>query len=201
MAHIDTAARVLEVGAGIGTITSQLEAGRELVVALEVDPFYIDRLTRRFRDKPHVRPTLSDVADTDWERLRSDRIDTVVLSNVLEHIEDDAGAVAGFRRLLPPGGRVVIMVPALPALFGAMDEAVGHFRRYSREGLGRLLESGGFGVERLDWMNLASIPGWFVNGRVFRRLYDRVQPLIGRVEGLLPRLPVEMNLFAVARVP
>ena len=50
-------------------------------------------------------------------------------------------------------------------------------------------------------MNLASIPGWFVNGRVFRRLYDRVQPLIGRVEGLLPRLPVGMNLFAVARVP
>ncbi|MHB8879112.1 MAG: methyltransferase domain-containing protein [Myxococcaceae bacterium] len=156
-----------------------------------------------------MRPTLSDVADTDWERLRGERIDTVVLSNVLEHIEDDAGAVAGFRRLLPPGGRVVILVPALPSLFGAMDEAVGHFRRYSREGLQQLLDGGGFEVERLEWMNLASIPGWFVNGRVFRRrsvpplqlrLYDRVLPLIGRLEGLMPRLPVGMNLFAVARV-
>jgi SAM-dependent methyltransferase len=203
-------ARILEVGAGIGTITAQLEAGRELVVALEVDPFYIERLKRRFRDKPHVRPTFTDVADTDWERLREDRIDTVVLSNVLEHIEDDAGAVAGFKRLLPPGGRVVILVPAMPALFGAMDEAVGHFRRYSREGLRALLEGDGFQVEQLDFMNLVSIPGWFMNGRVFRRrsvpplqlrLYDRVHPLIEKAEGLLPRLPVGMNLFAVARVP
>ena len=54
-----------------------------------------------------------------------------MLSNVLEHIEDDAAAVRRFRSVLPEGGRLVILVPALPALYGSIDEAIGHFRRYT----------------------------------------------------------------------
>ncbi len=202
--------RVLEVGAGIGTITAQLEAGRELVVALEMEPFYVERLERRFRGKEHVRPMLQDVAHTDWDGLRKERIDTVVLSNVLEHIEGDAAAVEGFRQLLPPGGRLVVLVPALSWLFGSMDEAVGHHRRYDDNSLRALLEGAGLEVERLEWMNLVGIPGWLVNSRLLRRrsmpvlqlrLYDQVAPWLARAEAMFPRLPIGMSLFAVARAP
>jgi SAM-dependent methyltransferase len=201
-------ARVLEVGAGIGTITAQLEAGRERMIALEVEPFYVERLTNRFRGKPHVRPYLADVALADWESLRSERLDTLVLSNVLEHIEDDAAAVRRFRQVLVDGGRALFLVPALPALFGALDEAVGHFRRYTPESLRTVLEGNGFVLEKLEFMNLVGIPGWFFNGRVLRRrvlpplqlrLYDQLAPYLARAEGLLPSLPVGMSLFAVAR--
>src|SRR5207342_717968 len=61
--------RVLEVGAGIGTITQEIEPGAELVIALEVDRFYVDRLKNLFRGKPHVRPYLSNVEMADWETL------------------------------------------------------------------------------------------------------------------------------------
>ena len=199
--------RVLEIGSGIGTITEKLEPGLELLIALEVDRFYVDRLKNKFRGKPHVRPYLSDVALADWEALKAERLDTIVLSNVLEHIPDDASAVRRFRQILPPGGRVVVLVPALPQLFGSIDEAVGHYRRYTREGLRQVLEGNGFQVERLEWMNLVGIPGWFMNSRVMRRrsvpkfqlkVYDRLAPLLARTESRV-KLPVGMSLFAVAR--
>jgi SAM-dependent methyltransferase len=200
--------RVLEIGAGIGTITQELEAGLELLVALEVDRFYVDRLKNKFRGKPHVRPYLSDVALADWESLKAERLDTIVLSNVLEHIPDDGAAVRRFRQILPEGGKVVVLVPALPQLFGAIDEAVGHHRRYTPETLRRVLENNGFTVDTLEWMNLVGIPGWFMNSRVMRRrsvpklqlkLYDRLAPWLARAESHV-KLPVGMSLFAVARV-
>jgi SAM-dependent methyltransferase len=199
--------RVLEIGAGIGTITEKLEPGRELLIALEVERFYVDRLKNKFRGRPHVRPYLSDVALADWESLKAERLDTIVLSNVLEHIPDDASAVRRFRQILPPGGRVVVLVPALPQIFGSIDEAVGHHRRYTRESLLQVLEGNGFEVERLEWMNLVGIPGWFMNSRVMRRravpkfqlkVYDRLAPLLARAESRVT-LPVGMSLFAVAR--
>lgn len=201
--------RVLEVGAGIGTITRQIEDACELLIALEVDPFYVDRLKNQFRGKPHVRPYLSDVALADWEALRAERIDSVVLSNVLEHIPDDAGAVRRFAQVLQPGGALLILVPALPRLYGSIDEAVGHHRRYTPEALREVLEGAGFTVERLSWMNLLGIPGWFVNGRLLKRrvvpplqlkLYDQLAPLLAEAESHV-KMPIGMSLFAVARLP
>lgn len=198
--------RVLEIGAGIGTITREIEPGRELVVALEVEDFYVQKLRTAFAGKPHVRPYLSDVALADWTSLRAERLDSILLSNVLEHIPDDAGAVRRFREILDPGGRLVLFVPALQVLFGSMDEAVGHYRRYSPATLRAVVESNGFRIRTLEWMNVVGIPGWFLNGRVFKRravpelqlkLYDRIAPLLARLESKV-KLPIGMSLFMVA---
>lgn len=199
--------RVLEIGAGIGTITEQIAADRELLIAMEVEPRYVDRLARRFADRPNVRPYLSDVDRAAWDALSEERLDSVVLSNVLEHLQDDAGAVRNFRRVLPPEGRLVVFVPALPFLMGSLDRAVGHHRRYTPSSLRTVLENNGFRVERMEWMNLVGIPGWFLNGRVFKRrglpplqlkLYDRVAPLLAAAESRLS-LPIGMSLLAVGR--
>jgi SAM-dependent methyltransferase len=200
--------RVLEVGAGIGTITSQIAVGRDLVVALEMDRFYYDRLRNLFAHMPQVVPHLSGVEKADWERLRQYDFDSVLLSNVLEHIADDREAVLNFRSVLKPGGRLVILVPAIPALFGTMDEAVGHYRRYTRRALRELLTGCGFTLEALEPMNVLGIPGWFVNGRLLRRravpplqlrAYDLVAPLVAMIEDRLkPRWG--MSLLAVGRI-
>ncbi len=198
--------RILEVGAGIGTITRQIAAGREKVVALEVEPAYVEKLRVTFAGT-NVTPLLASVETADWASLAAHRFDTVVLSNVLEHIEDDLGAVSNFGRVLQPGGRLVVLVPALPLLYGSLDEAVGHHRRYTRETLTAVLTSGGFAVEHLEWLNLFSMLGWFVNGRIFKRrtvspaqlaLYDRVAPLLAALEDRL-HVPIGMSLLAVGR--
>jgi SAM-dependent methyltransferase len=197
----------LEVGAGLGTITEQLVPGREQVIALEVQDFFVERLRKRFRDVPTVKPYLSGVELADWKALAKERVETVVLSNVLEHIEDDAQAVRNFRHVLSPGGKLLILVPALPALFGSLDTSVGHFRRYTPETLRTVLTQNGFELESMEWLNMLGIPGWFVNGRVFRRkrlpafqlkVFDAVLPWVARLESRV-RLPVGMSLFAVAR--
>lgn len=199
--------RVLEVGAGIGTISELIEHGRELVVAMEMEPTYVARMQERFAARPHIRPLHSTVGRTDWEQLRAFSFDSILLSNVLEHIEDDLGALRDFRSVLQPGGTLVIFVPALPFLFGSIDEAVGHHRRYTRDGLAEVISGAGFELSSLEWMNLVGIPGWFLNNRVIRRrevprnqlrLYDAVAPTLARLEERV-RLPIGMSLFAVAR--
>lgn len=201
--------RVLEVGAGIGTITSLIEKQRELLVALEMEPTYVRRMQERFASRPHIRPLQSTVGSTDWEALRGFGFDSILLSNVLEHIEDDVTALKEFRSILQPGGTLVLFVPALPFLFGSIDEAVGHFRRYSRGALSEVVSRAGFELSHLEWMNLIGIPGWFLNNRILKRrevprgqlrLYDAVAPTLARLEQRV-RLPIGMSLFAVARVP
>jgi len=199
--------RVLEIGAGIGTMTRQIAPGRDLVVALEVDRFYYDRLCNLFAHLPQVKPFLGGIEQADWDELKGYGFDSVLLSNVLEHIADDREAVLRFKSVLPPGGRLVILVPAIPTLFGSLDEAVGHYRRYSHRALRELLEGCGFTVEALESLNVLGIPGWFVNGRLLRRravpplqlrAYDLFAPFSAAVEDRV-QPSWGMSLLAVGR--
>lgn len=202
--------RVLEIGAGLGTITRHL-ADRELLVALEPERLYVERLRNRFAGMPHVEVVHGDAArDEDLLPLRERHLDSVVLSNVLEHIPDDVDALRRFARVLRPGGNVVLIVPALQELYGEIDAAVGHHRRYDKPALEQALTAAGYTVERLEWMNVVGIPGWWLNGRVLRRrevprlqlqVYDRLAPALARAEAHFGEPPVGMSLFAVGRLP
>jgi 2-polyprenyl-3-methyl-5-hydroxy-6-metoxy-1,4-benzoquinol methylase len=90
-------------------------------------------------------------------RPERDAADLLVMHDVLEHIEDDAGAAAHLARLLRPGGRAVISVPALQWLFGQHDELLGHYRRYTRRTLRRVLEPH-FAIRRMRYFGAAFIP-------------------------------------------
>ena len=85
-------------------------------------------------------------------------MDLVVAFDVLEHIEDDDSAVAHVFRALRPGGRYLVAVPCDPRLWSAHDEAVGHVRRYTRDGLESLLRRGGFEVDQLRSWNVLLRP-------------------------------------------
>src|SRR5437762_13814664 len=108
--------RVLEVGAGSGNM-SAFFADRERVVLTDTESYYLGRLRQRFADRPHVSvaelrlPTVSPA-------LAAERLDTVVCLNVLEHIEDDRASLRAMHDLLQPGGRLVLLVPSLRALYG-----------------------------------------------------------------------------------
>jgi SAM-dependent methyltransferase len=69
--------------------------------------------------------------------------DLLVAFEVLEHIEDDKGALGSWVRWLTPGGHLIMSVPAHPERFGPCDEMVGHCRRYTRPGVVELIESAG----------------------------------------------------------
>lgn len=76
------------------------------------------------------------------------KVDFVYTSNVLEHIEDDVSALQSIKKIIKPGGRLAIYVPALPILFSDLDRKVGHFRRYRRKELISKVGGAGFKVEQ-----------------------------------------------------
>jgi SAM-dependent methyltransferase len=201
--------RVLEVGCGIGNMTGYY-ADRPLLVCVDLLPESLALAREKIGDQPNLHLVQGDIcADATVERLAEYQFDTAIMLNVLEHIPDDAHALACLQRLLAPGGRLLLLVPAERYLYGTLDRALGHYRRYERRPLRGLLVRSGFEVESLRYMNLPGILGWFVNGRVFRRdllprpqlaLFNVLAPYFERVEASLPP-PRGQSLVAICRKP
>src|SRR5713226_4244026 len=123
--------RVFEVGAGIGNYTEFLHEC-ELVVCLEIHSDAASRLKERFSSDPRIVVCLGDIADPAWRSLAGYICDTAICFNVLEHVENDALALENIYRILAPGGRLLLIVPAIPAIMGTIDQSLGHFRRYTQ---------------------------------------------------------------------
>jgi SAM-dependent methyltransferase len=88
----------------------------------------------------------------------SETFGIILLLDVLEHIEDDVGALAALRERLAADGRVLVTVPAFPALWSSHDETHHHYRRYTRRSLAEVAEAAGFEVERLMYFNFLLLP-------------------------------------------
>lgn len=84
--------------------------------------------------------------------------DAVLALDVLEHIEHDLGALEELRRVLRPGGIIIVTVPAFMFLWGLQDVVAKHFRRYRKKTLCELLEKGGFSIRRLSYFNFLLFP-------------------------------------------
>lgn len=84
-------------------------------------------------------------------------IDLVICLDVLEHVPDHE-TVNDIKRVLKPGGRVLITVPAMPWLWSLRDEQAGHLRRYTKSGLVELLESAGFNIIYLNYYQCFLLP-------------------------------------------
>ena len=85
-------------------------------------------------------------------------VDAVVMLNVLEHIEDDFGAVQQARRILKPGGVLILEVPAVPDLYDTFDAALRHFRRYRASELSQMLQGAGFEIIRRSHLGFFLYP-------------------------------------------
>lgn len=159
-------ARVLEVGAGIGTFTQRmLDAGAGEVVSVEPDPRCAEVVEGRFADEVRVRVSRDPLPDAPVLADESGRFDLAVCQNVLEHIADDRAAVADMARALRPGGHLVLVLPAGPGLYGPLDDAYGHWRRYSLGSARAVVEAAGLEVRDLRPMNVLGIPAWWFGNR------------------------------------
>jgi glycosyltransferase involved in cell wall biosynthesis len=199
--------RVLEVGAGSGTMTRFLY-GRELIVVTDKETPYLDRLRNAFRRRPGIEVERCDLDSESALDLSRYEFDTVTCINVLEHTDDDVAALRRAHQLLVPGGRVIVFVPAGKALYGALDRGVGHQRRYDKDELVEKLTAAGFAVEEVSFQNRAAKLAWWLNSRVMRRsalpaaqskIFDRLVPLFRALEGERPGSG--LSLIAIGRKP
>lgn len=198
--------RVIEVGAGIGTFAAALldNVAVDELTLIEPAQNNYPLLRDRFAGDSRVR-TLAGYLEAYAPTLSGDAL---VAVNVLEHVEDDVAFLQAARRVLAPeNGRLLLFVPAVPRLYGTLDAAFDHHRRYTRRMLRERLVSAGFAPLVLRYMNMPGVLGWFIAGRILRRttltpravrLYDRfVLPLTIMIERVWEP-PLGQSLLAIA---
>jgi glycosyltransferase involved in cell wall biosynthesis len=197
---------VLEIGAGIGNLSRILMGGRKRYVATDLDAEHLERLRARLSTRPHLETAILDAARPEDGLPFRGQMDTVVCLNVVEHIEDDLGALRNIHAALVEGGRAIILVPEGQSIYCSLDEELGHFRRYSEDQLrGRMVEAG-FKVEAMLRFNRISRPGWWFNGKILQRRtisrsqlknFDRLVWLFRRIDAHLPWSPT--SIIAIGR--
>jgi len=198
--------RVLEVGCGLGNLTSHL-LDKELVVAVDLDTDSVKHVSERFLEYANVHAFTCDITDPAVLWLERFGFDTVISLNVLEHIENDGLALRHIWHLLRPGGRLVLIVPSHSWLYGTMDSAIGHHRRYSKRDMEQKLRATDFRVESHRYMNSLGALGWFVNGRILRqnvppkdqlKVFNLLVPFVRTVEHMVPPF-FGISLLSIAR--
>lgn len=201
--------RILEMGAGMGNITHFL-LDRELVVATDISEKYIHDLKQEFSGFSNVKVALLDFTDRKSVDgfSKAENIDTIVSTNVLEHIEDDHMAISGCFNILQPGGHLILLVPAHSVLYSKMDKNLRHFRRYNIASLRKVISDGGFRILYERYLNVLGAIGWFINGRVLGRnlipsrqvrLFDFIVKLLAWEKFIKP--PFGLSILLVAEKP
>ena len=199
---------ILEVGAGIGNITDFIMFKNKLTL-IDIEQHYVHYLNAKysFRDKSNFSAFKADIQDIKSSSLAETIYDTIICLNILEHLKNDRKAVKNMSSLLQPGGKLIILVPALNMLYGSMDDSFGHYRRYNKKQLKLLIQEHDLEIIKLYYMNFLGLLGWFFNGRIFKnkelpekqtKLFDKLVPFLGLTEKII-KPPLGQSLILVAQ--
>ena len=198
--------RVLEIGCGLGNFARHL-TDRELYLGTETSAESIEHVREEFAGHATMQFTVADATAPAFVDFARHGIDTVFSLNVFEHIEDHLAALRNARDVLQPGGRLILVVPAHMRLYGSIDKAIGHYRRYDKQMMAGLFLQVGLDCLTQKYINALGALGWWANGRLRKqdtppsgqlRLFNRVVPTIKRVERTVP-MPFGISLLAVAQ--
>lgn len=209
-AGISATAGVLDIGTGTGT---NLRLLKELGFSRRRGLDLSDEAIRWCAEKE-----LGEVAKGDVRRLPFGdcEFDLVLATDVIEHVDDDTRAISEIRRVLAPGGTVILTVPAFRSLWGVQDEVAQHKRRYRKSEFLEVIRRGGLACEDCYYFNyLLFVPIWLarrliraldirldsenqVNTPALNRLLTWIFTLDVRSAGFV-RPPFGVSIVAVAR--
>lgn len=196
---------ILELGCGTGNFTQLIAESGHQVTGVDIQDSFVKVARERLASFENAEILLGDIRSLGMDRI----FETVILLDVLEHIQDDVALLRSFQRLLKPNGRLILKVPAIPSLYSEMDRSIGHYRRYNRSGLSATLNAAGYRNTNLVAINSIGILGWWLNGRVLRRAtppsgqvsaFNKILPIATIVEEKL-RLPFGLSLISISQAP
>jgi len=197
---------VVEIGAGIGTFSEFVigSPGVESLLSVEPAGNVFPALQSKFLGSDRVRTVRANIDQVE----PGTEADSLVAVNVLEHVEDDEAFLRAAVKIVKPDGHLLLFVPAHQFLFGSLDKAFDHYRRYSKPGLSSLLSRSGWEPIQILNVNIAGVLPWLVAGKILRnttighrqmRVFDSlVIPVMRKIESI--REPfIGQSLLAIGR--
>ena len=203
---------LVEVGAGLGSLSELILAEHHCQTLALVEPskdMYEGLVAKAKRLSTATRLDTYHGAFPEVAPLIKAREapDSIIYVNVLEHIAEDEAELETIRNTLVDRGRAFLFVPALPWLYGAFDERVGHLRRYKKQELEEKLRRTGFKTVVSTYFDLPGVAPWWLKYRLLKstsmepggvKLYDRfIVPTARRLESIISP-PIGKNVVVVA---
>ena len=152
---------VLEVGTGQGNFKRYLaKYPIDYYMSMDIDAEVIERAKAR---NPEGNYIVADASADHFAELFDRKYEAILMCNVLEHIEDHEKAVRNLLSILSSEGHLLLFVPALPMLYNDMDSMAGHWRRYYRSDLRKIIEKTGGKLIMNEYFNPIGGLGWWAN--------------------------------------
>jgi SAM-dependent methyltransferase len=199
--------KLVEVGAGTGSFSEMLLDEKPDTLSL-VEPSEMFKFLKQNISQMETSAAVNyyNAIFSETAGKLTEKPDTIIYVNVLEHIEEDAAELEKVYETLEPGGHCLIFVPALMALYGAFDAKVGHFRRYTKNELEEKARAAGFKITKSKYFDFIGIFPWYIKYKLLGSgslesgavtTYDKFAvPVTKQFERFL-RFPVGKNILAV----
>jgi SAM-dependent methyltransferase len=152
---------VVEYGAGAGTVSERLAPLASELTLVEPSINLVSLLRARFAGDLRTK-VVPEGLESHSTKMAAETVDTVVMVNVLEHIEDDQAALNALVHMMRSGGHLLIFVPALQFLMSKFDHEVEHFRRYHKPDLVAKVRAAGAKVRDCRYFDLPGVLPWLI---------------------------------------
>ena len=183
--------KVLEVGCGTGNLLNILSIND---LELHGSDYSNEYLTKAKQKNPNIEFFQGSLTDpTMWGKYNQ-KFDSIICSEVLEHLPDDLKALKIIHTLLKPNGVLIITVPALMLLYSEFDEKIGHYRRYSMNSICSVVVNAGFDIVQNRFWNFLGMFGWLILFKVLKKDIKKTSsPLLGQILGSWLKLEMKIS--------
>jgi predicted SAM-dependent methyltransferase len=152
---------ILEIGAGDRSFTKQIVDNSnkkiERIISIEPSNTLMEVYDKKYELPDYVKLTNDNLFDLTPSSYGL--FDTIILIHVMEHIEEDRKAISHIYKLLKPGGKILIQVPALQFLYSVHDKMLGHYRRYNKFNFNKMVDNELYRVEKLFYNDAIGVFG------------------------------------------
>ncbi|MFN9432963.1 MAG: glycosyltransferase [Acidobacteriota bacterium] len=196
--------RVIELGAGLGSLSGMLMGKRLRYVAGEKDPLSLHSLRNRFLRTPNVEVRELSAGDAAGFAGLEAQFDTALLLKTLEYTQRPEDALRQMHRCLVPGGKLILSVPQGAAL-NSLDRGMGYQHRFTQARLQPLLAQSGFTLVETRQVNKLGRLAWAIFGGVFGqdsinklslKIFDKTVWLTRMLDAVLPWNGLSLILVA-----